>query len=105
MKFKKDKSKAPHLGRNNQRHKYKMVNGCLGCSTTVKNKGVIVDRKLKVNQYSKVVAKKPIAGRHVLTGGLHAKSPEAILLLCSVVGRGFTWSLVSSYGHPILRKI
>ncbi|CAM5162260.1 unnamed protein product [Natator depressus] len=58
MKFSKDKCKVLHLGRNNQLHRYKMRNDCVGRSSVEKDLGVIVDHKLNMSQQCKTVAKK-----------------------------------------------
>jgi len=84
MKFKKDKCKVLHLGRNNPTHQYRLGADLLESSSVVTNLGVLVDDKLTMNQQCALVTKKAKGILGCIMKIVASRSREVLLplLLC-----------------------
>ncbi|XP_053250915.1 uncharacterized protein LOC128416878 [Podarcis raffonei] len=87
MNFNRDKCKVLHLGKKNERHKYKMGDTWLESSTCEKDLGVLVDHKLDMSQQCDTAAKKANAILGCINRSIASRSREVIVPLYSALVR------------------
>uniref|UniRef100_A0A670HWE4 Reverse transcriptase domain-containing protein n=1 Tax=Podarcis muralis TaxID=64176 RepID=A0A670HWE4_PODMU len=87
MNFNREKYKVLHLGKKNERHKYKMGDTWLESSTCEKDLGVLVDHKLDMSQQCDAAAKKANAILGLINRSIASRSREVIVPLYSALVR------------------
>uniref|UniRef100_A0A670HT18 Reverse transcriptase domain-containing protein n=1 Tax=Podarcis muralis TaxID=64176 RepID=A0A670HT18_PODMU len=87
MNFNREKCKVLHLGKKNERHKYKMGDTWLESSTCEKDLGVLVDHKLDMSQQCDAAAKKANAILGCINRSIASRSREVIVPLYSALVR------------------
>uniref|UniRef100_A0A670K135 Reverse transcriptase domain-containing protein n=1 Tax=Podarcis muralis TaxID=64176 RepID=A0A670K135_PODMU len=87
MNFNREKCKVLHLGKKNERHKYKMGDTWLESSTCEKDLGVLVDHKLDMSQQCDAAAKKANAILGRINRSIASRSREVIVPLYSALVR------------------
>uniref|UniRef100_A0A670J9Y2 Reverse transcriptase domain-containing protein n=1 Tax=Podarcis muralis TaxID=64176 RepID=A0A670J9Y2_PODMU len=87
MNFNREKCKVLHLGKKNERHKYKMGDTWLESSTCEKDLGVLVDHKLDMSQQCDAAAKKANAILGLINRSIASRSREVIVPLYSALVR------------------
>jgi len=87
MNFNKEKCKILHLGRKNERHKYRMGDTWLDSSTCERDLGVLVDDKLNMSQQCDVAAKKANAILGCINRSIVSRSKEVLIPLYSALVR------------------
>uniref|UniRef100_A0A670JAM0 Reverse transcriptase domain-containing protein n=1 Tax=Podarcis muralis TaxID=64176 RepID=A0A670JAM0_PODMU len=87
MNFNRETCKVLHLGKKNERHKYKMGDTWLESSTCEKDLGVLVDHKLDMSQQCDAAAKKANAILGLINRSIASRSREVIVPLYSALVR------------------
>uniref|UniRef100_A0A670KJT9 Reverse transcriptase domain-containing protein n=1 Tax=Podarcis muralis TaxID=64176 RepID=A0A670KJT9_PODMU len=87
MNFNREKCKVLHLGKKNERQKYKMGDTWLESSTCEKDLGVLVDHKLDMSQQCDAAAKKANAILGCINRSIASRSREVIVPLYSALVR------------------
>uniref|UniRef100_UPI00109F2E4C uncharacterized protein LOC114596483 n=1 Tax=Podarcis muralis TaxID=64176 RepID=UPI00109F2E4C len=87
MNFNREKCKVLHLGKKNERHKYKMGDTWLESSTCEKDLGVLVDHKLDMSQQCDAAAKKANAILGCINRSIASRSREVIVPLYSALDK------------------